>query len=178
MTVSPSSKLPNLSVVLGTLNLSVVSQARWSWGPRNSALSHAPYSEKFLLETFPHRNLTPSWFSWFRSSYQLFSVPTFKVGTNIFFFSLSTCCKAPTRGNTESSWDLGGQRNVLIQQLTCRYIKCQEELSSTCFDCAPLINRTRNREIRTPSRKAVRLQKTDQHTIVLSDIPLVDADYK
>ena len=39
------------------------------------------------------------------------------------------------------------------------------------FYCATLRNRTRNRETRTSSRKAVHPQATDEHSIVRSDIP-------
>lgn len=178
MIVSPSSKLPKLRVVLGTLNLPLVSQAMVVLGTPELALSHAPYSENFPPENFsPQKPYT----------FLIFPIQTVLSAflcthlqsrdKHLSFFS-SSCPKVPTQGNTESSWDPGGQRKVLIQQLPCRYLKCQKELSSTCFYCAPLINRTRNREIRTPSRKAVHLQKRDQHDIVLSDMSLVDADYK
>lgn len=97
MTVGPSSKLPNLRVALGTLNLPFVSQAMVVLGTPELAPSHAPYSENFPLKTFPHRNPTPSWFSPFRLSCQRFSVPTFKAGTNIFLFFPPAAAKCQLR---------------------------------------------------------------------------------
>lgn len=133
--------------VLGTRELSAVSCPVF----RKFLPTHCPTDSLRLLD-FPHQ-----------------AVPSVILRTHLQsrdkHFFLSGCCKVPVRGNAEPPWDLGGQRNVSIQQLTRRYIKCQSPVQPV-FYCATLRNRTRNRETRTPSRKAVHPQTTDEHSIV------------
>lgn len=137
--------------VLGTNELGTVSRTVFRKFPPASSPPQISYD--FLI--FPIR-IVPSTI-----------LPTHLRSRNKHFL-LSSCCKTPVQGNPEPSWD---GKNVSIQQLTRRYVKCQKELGPTCFYCATLINQTSNREIRSPSRKAVHLQTTDQHNILLGDLP-------
>lgn len=156
-TASPSRQLPNLKVDLGTLNLPSVSQALVVSGTPELSTPPCTIVRRIPPENFPTEILCRLDFPHSVCPVSFSQHPPSKKGQTFFFFFSSPA--ATKHHSRQHGVFLGPGRaeQCLDSQLTRRYRKCQRERSSTCFDCARLINWTRNREIRTPSRKAGRL---------------------